>query len=152
RGDYFKGYKNNIVTRKLFPTSKMVANHTGVHVQRNKAIVGENAFAHESGIHQDGILKERSTYEIMDPLEVGLPENKLVLGKHSGRQAFKERVEFLGFKVDDQALDKAFEAFKHLADKKKSVYDEDIEALINDSTKDERQLWELVRFHVTSGS
>jgi 2-isopropylmalate synthase len=152
RADYYKGYSNGIVTKKLFPTSKMVSTFTGIHVQRNKAIVGENAFAHESGIHQDGILKERSTYEIMDPLEVGLPENKLVLGKHSGRHAFKDRVIFLGLKVDDQALDKAFEAFKTLADKKKSVYDEDIEAIIDQSTKDERQLWELVKFHVTSGS
>ncbi len=152
RADYYKGFNNNIVTKKLFPTSKMVSTFTGLHVQRNKAIVGENAFAHESGIHQDGILKERSTYEIMDPLDIGLPENKLVLGKHSGRHAFKDRVHFLGFAIDDKSLDAAFEAFKHLADKKKSIYDEDIEALVNQSTKNERQLWELVKFHVTSGS
>ncbi|MCE9590849.1 MAG: 2-isopropylmalate synthase [Planctomycetes bacterium] len=152
RGDYYGGYKTNINTKKIFPLSRMVSSLTGLHVQRNKAIVGENAFAHESGIHQDGMLKNRNTYEIMDPREIGLPENKLVLGKHSGRHAFKERVAFLGFTIGDAVLEKAFTEFKALADKKKDVYDEDIEAILDQELEQGRKLWELVRFQVTSGT
>lgn len=152
RSDYFAGYTNNINTKKLFPTSRMVSTLTTVHVQRNKAIVGENAFAHESGIHQDGILKERSTYEIMDPREVGVPENKLVLGKHSGRHAFKDRVMFLGYTLEDAQIDKVFVQFKALADKKKDVYDEDIEALLDQELETGRSLWEMTRFQVTCGN
>lgn len=152
RHDYFSRFTTAVNTKKLYPLSRMVSTLTGLHVQRNKAIVGENAFAHESGIHQDGILKERSTYEIMDPLEIGLPENKLVLGKHSGRHAFRERVAYLGYVLDDAGLDKAFTEFKALADKKKDVYDEDIEALLDQQLDQSRRLWELVRFRVTSGT
>ncbi|MCX5659948.1 MAG: 2-isopropylmalate synthase [Planctomycetota bacterium] len=152
RADYFGGYKTNINSKRIFPLSRMVSTLTGLHVQRNKAIVGENAFAHESGIHQDGMLKERSTYEIMDPREIGLPESKLVLGKHSGRHAFRERVVHLGYGVDEAIVEKAFEAFKALADKKKDVYDEDIEALLDQMMESERQLWEIVRFQVNSGT
>ncbi|MCC7204306.1 MAG: 2-isopropylmalate synthase [Phycisphaeraceae bacterium] len=152
RPDYFHRYETGINPRKIYPVSRMVSSFTGLHVQRNKAVVGENAFAHESGIHQDGVLKHRTTYEIMDPREVGVPENKLVLGKHSGRHAFRDRVVFLGYNVDDAAIDKAFEAFKALSDKKKDVYDEDIEAILDQQVQAERSLWELLRFQVTSGT
>jgi 2-isopropylmalate synthase len=152
RGDYFKDFRTNIKTKKIYPLSRMVAAMTGLQVQRNKAIVGENAFAHEAGIHQDGVLKERSTYEIMDPTDVGLPRNKLVLGKHSGRHAFRERVTELGYTLNDEQVEKAFTAFKALADKKKDVYDEDLEAILDQQLQSERRLWELVRFQVTSGT
>ncbi|MEE9211167.1 MAG: 2-isopropylmalate synthase [Phycisphaeraceae bacterium] len=152
RKDYYDKYATNINTKKIFPTSRMVSTLTGLHVQRNKAIVGDNAFAHEAGIHQDGMLKERSTYEIMDPRDIGIPASKLVLGKHSGRHAFRERVRYLGFSIDDDALEKAFEKFKALSDKKKEVYDEDIEAILDEQLQSERQLWALVRFQVTSGT
>jgi len=152
RSDYFKQFTTRINTHRIYPISRMVSALTGLMVQRNKAIVGENAFAHEAGIHQDGVLKERTTYEIMDPRDVGIPESKLVLGKHSGRHAFRERVVYLGFTLDDEALQQAFEAFKALADKKKEIYDEDIEAIIDQQLEQERQLWELVRLQVTCGS
>jgi 2-isopropylmalate synthase len=152
RKDYYSQYTTNINASKLFPLSRMVSTMTGLSVQRNKAIVGENAFAHEAGIHQDGMLKNRDTYEIMNPRDVGLPESKLVLGKHSGRHAFRDRIDAMGYAVDDETLEKAFEAFKALADKKKNVYDEDIEALLDQQMQDERQLWELERFQVTAGT
>jgi 2-isopropylmalate synthase len=152
RGDFYEKYSTNINTDRIYPTSRMVSNLTGLSVQRNKAIVGENAFAHEAGIHQEGVLKERTTYEIMDPRDVGIPESKLVLGKHSGRHAFRERVTFLGYSLDDDALQTAFDAFKALSDKKKDVYDEDIEAIIDQALEQERALWELVRFQVNCGT
>lgn len=152
RADYFSQYRTRIKTERVYPVSRMVSTMTGLSVQRNKAIVGENAFAHEAGIHQDGMLKERSTYEIMDPTSVGIPASKLVLGKHSGRHAFRERVAYLGYTADDGQVQDAFEAFKALADKKKEVYDEDIEAILDQQLHRDRQLWELVRFQVTSGT
>ncbi len=152
RKDFYDRYKTAINTKRIFPLSRMVSTFTGLHVQRNKAIVGENAFAHEAGIHQDGMLKHRDTYEIMDPRDVGIPESKLVLGKHSGRHAFRERVMELGFHVDDDVLQNAFTEFKALADKKKDIYDEDIEAILDTQLRHERRLWELVRFQVTSGT
>ncbi len=152
RKDYFAKYTTKINTKKIYPVSRMVSTMTGLQVQRNKAIIGENAFAHEAGIHQDGVLKERTTYEIMDPLDIGLPENKLVLGKHSGRHAFGQRVSHLGYTLDKNALDTTFEAFKALADKKKEVYDEDIEVIMDQQLRTGRQLWELVRFQVSSGT
>jgi len=152
RRDVFAGVRTGIDTRKIFPTSRMVATLTGVHVQRNKAIVGENAFAHESGIHQDGMLKHRSTYEIMDPRDIGVPESKLVLGKHSGRHALRDRVAELGYHLDDAALDRVYDRFKALADKKKDVYDEDIEAILDQELTAGVALWELARFQVTSGT
>jgi 2-isopropylmalate synthase len=130
----------------------MVSTLTGLVVQRNKAIVGENAFAHEAGIHQDGILKKRETYEIMDPATIGIPETSLVLGKHSGRHAFRERVNFLGYKLTDEQLESAFEKFKALADKKKEVFDEDLEALVDEQLELKDGLWELVGLQVTAGS
>ena len=152
RADYYSKYQTNIVTRKIYPTSRMVSNLTGLQVQRNKAVVGENAFAHEAGIHQDGMLKNRNTYEIMDPVSIGVPESKLVLGKHSGRHALNDRVVELGYSLDNETLDKVYEAFKKLADKKKDVYDEDIEAILDQELESGRQLWELVGFQVTSGT
>jgi 2-isopropylmalate synthase len=152
RADFYKGYRTGIDTKKIYPLSRMVSAMTGMVVQPNKAIVGDNAFRHEAGIHQDGVLKERSTYEIMDPKEIGLTHNNLVLGKHSGRHAFRERVRQLGYGVDEATLEKAFEAFKGLADKKKEVYDEDIEAILDEQLRSERRLWELVRFQVSSGT
>ncbi len=129
----------------------MVSTLTGLVVPRNKAIVGENAFAHEAGIHQDGVLKKRETYEIMDPAAVGIPKTLLVLGKHSGRHAFRERVIFLGYTLGDEQLQAAFEKFKALADKKKEVFDEDIEALVDDQLNLHSDLWELVGLQVTAG-
>ncbi len=119
-----------IDTTRLYPTSRLVSSITGMHVPRNKAVVGENAFAHEAGIHQHGMLKDASTYEIMKPEDVGLARSSLVLGKHSGRHAFRERVEQLGFTLDDTELNRAFEEFKELADRKKDIFDGDIEAII----------------------
>jgi len=118
-----------INTKLLYPLSRKLSHVTGTTVQRNKAIVGANAFAHESGIHQDGMLKERSTYEIMRPEDVGIPRTELVLGKHSGRAALRQRIADLGYHLNDDQLNAAFDAFKILADRKKEVYDADIEAL-----------------------
>src|SRR5438874_10190015 len=122
RSDYF-GLETTINTRRLCPTSRLVAHVTGIAVQRNKAIVGQNAFAHEAGIHQDGMLKERTTYEIMHPEDVGLAQTQLVLGKHSGRHALRDRVLALGYHLDDTQLQEVFEGFKVLADRTKVIYD-----------------------------
>jgi 2-isopropylmalate synthase len=151
RADYFK-CATRIDTTRLYPASRMVSTLTGLVVQRNKAIVGENAFAHESGIHQDGILKYRETYEIMNPLDVGLPTNQLVLGKHSGRHALRDRVVSLGYQLNDEQLEQVFVRFKALADKKKEVFDEDIEALIDDQLELTRGLWTLKSMQVVAGS
>jgi 2-isopropylmalate synthase len=137
---------------QIVPASKLVSGITGYPVQPNKAVVGANAFAHESGIHQDGVLKYRETYEIMDPAHVGIPKNVLVLGKHSGRHAFRDRVTQLGYTVNDELLENAFNKFKSLADKKKEVFDEDIEALIDDQLELDRGLWSLVQLQVVAGS
>jgi 2-isopropylmalate synthase len=128
RKDYF-GLETAIQTKKLYATSRLVSHVTGIVVQRNKAIVGQNAFAHESGIHQDGMLKERSTYEIMNPEDVGVPKTELVLGKHSGRHALKQRILDLGYHLSDSQLEKIYDGFKVLADRKKTIYNADIEAL-----------------------
>lgn len=142
-----------VETRRLYPTSRLVSNITGIHVPRNKAVVGENAFAHESGIHQDGMLKHASTYEIMRPEDVGISRSNLVLGKHSGRHAFRERVQQLGFTLDDEALNRAFGEFKKLADRKKEMFDADIEAIImNASTDGAGGPWTLEELHITAGT
>lgn len=143
-----------IRTQRLVPTSRLVCKITGLEVQRNKAIVGRNAFAHESGIHQDGMLKERSTYEIMRPEDVGLAKTDLVLGKHSGRAALADRARALGFNISAEQLQIVFERFKELADKKKEVYDGDIVALIQNVISGDvgEEAWTLVRFEVSSGS
>jgi 2-isopropylmalate synthase len=151
RGDFY-GIDTRIDTTKIYPTSRMVSTLTGLVVQRNKAIVGQNAFAHESGIHQDGVLKFRETYEIMSPDTVGIPQNTLVLGKHSGRHAFKNRIVELGYQLTDEQLEVAFTKFKALADKKKEVFDEDIEALIDDQLELQQQVWTLQSVQVTTGT
>ena len=130
-------------TREIARTSRMVSRLTGYQVQPNKAIVGRNAFAHESGIHQDGVLKERTTYEIMDATTIGLEANSLVLGKHSGRHALRNALEELGFKVDGAALNTAFKRFKELADKKKKVTALDLEAIVSDEMKQAPAAYEL---------
>lgn len=129
RGD-FLGAKTGINTQQIYRTSRLLQAITGIQMPPNKAIVGSNAFAHESGIHQHGVLAERTTYEIMTPESVGIPKNLMVLGKHSGRHAFKTRLEELGYELSQEKLDEAFKMFKSLADKKKVVSDRDIEALI----------------------
>src|SRR5436305_7915307 len=151
RGDYYN-LKIGINTKKLYHTSRLVSHVTGIQVQRNKAIVGQNAFAHEAGIHQDGMLKERSTYEIMNPEDVGLPKTELVLGKHSGRHALRERVQELGYHLDDQQLQRVFDQFKVLADRKKTIYDADIEALAETQISSAPILWVLEAFTCNAGS
>ena len=151
RSDFYKA-KTNIDSTKIFPASRMVSSLTGLSVQRNKAIVGQNAFAHEAGIHQDGMLKYRETYEIMDPSSVGIPSSSLVLGKHSGRHAFKDRVASLGYVLNDEQIEAAFARFKALADKKKEVFDEDIEALVDDQLELSLGQWKLEGLQVTAGS
>src|SRR3984957_19768490 len=126
----FFNVATNIQTNRLYPTSRLVSSITGQPIPRNKAVVGENAFAHESGIHQHGMLKHHSTYDIMRPQDVGLTRSHLVLGKHSGRHAFRERVKALGFELDELEFNRVFEEFKALADKKKELFDGDIEALV----------------------
>lgn len=149
----FYGLTTGINTKMLCPISRKLSNITGMHVQRNKAIVGQNAFAHEAGIHQDGMLKERSTYEIMRPEDVGLSSTELVLGKHSGRHALKSRVSDLGYHLNDEQLNKVFEEFKRLADLKKEIYDADIEALAeNQLQAGTGHLWTLVGFTSTAGT
>jgi len=150
RCDFFD-CSTRIATRFLFPTSRLLSRLSGLIVQRNKAIVGENAFAHEAGIHQDGVLKERSTYEIMRPEDVGVTESRLVLGKHSGRHALRERVKALGHDLSDEALEKVYDKFKVLADKKKEVFDADIQALIEEEMVEVPSLFALESFHVSSG-
>ncbi|MBN1521311.1 MAG: 2-isopropylmalate synthase [Candidatus Aureabacteria bacterium] len=152
RKDFFEGVMTNIDSTMILKTSKLVSRLTNIFVQPNKAIVGSNAFAHESGIHQDGILKKRETYEIIDPREVGFSESKLVLGKHSGRHAFREHVEKLGFRLPEEKIEKAFEGFKSLADKKKTVYDEDIIAIVEDEIGNVPEIFHLEYLSVTSGS
>jgi len=150
RADYY-GVQTGIDTKQLMKTSRLVSTVTGVHVPPNKAIVGHNAFAHESGVHQDGMLKHAGTYEIIRPEDVGRDSERLVLGKHSGRHAFRARLEELGITLTDEHLDHAFGEFKHLADKKKVIYDEDIEALIRDEIEEAPAIYDLVSFHTTSG-
>lgn len=141
-----------VVTKRLVPISRLVTNVTGLQVQRNKAIVGRNAFAHEAGIHQDGMLKERSTYEIMRPEDVGLAKTDLVLGKHSGRAALADRAQALGYHLSPDQLQSVFDRFKLLADKKKEIYDGDIAALIEEQMHDLPEAWSLVSYLIASGS
>ena len=141
-----------IKTQEIYKTSRLVSKITGIVVQPNKAIVGANAFAHEAGIHQDGFLKERSTYEIMKPEDVGIPQSKLVLGKHSGRHAFKMRLHDLGYELGESDLNSAFEKFKHLADQKKYIFDEDIETLVSQEVSKVPEVYALLGLSVESGS
>jgi len=146
------GFETGVDTRELARTSRLVSRLTGYPVQPNKAIVGRNAFAHESGIHQDGVLKERSTYEIMDARSVGLEANSIVLGKHSGRHALQSALAELGFALDGAALNTAFKRFKEVADRKKQVTALDLEALVAEELRDEVRAYALEWFDVEASS
>lgn len=141
-----------IVSEKIYPTSRLITSITGVPVQPNKAIVGANAFAHESGIHVDGILKERTTYEIMTPETIGLSGSRMVLGRHSGRHGFADRCESLGYKLSKEEIDAAYEKFLEIADKKKEVFDEDIAAIITDEVRAVEHTYTLEYLHVACGT
>jgi len=153
RSDYYHT-ATRINTRRLVPTSRLLTNITGMHVQRNKAIVGRNAFAHEAGIHQDGMLKESTTYEIMRPEDVGFIKTDLVLGKHSGRAALNDRARALGYHLTNEQLQEVFDEFKQLADKKKEVYDADVAALIEKRMNVTEDVWKLAGYevHATGGA
>ncbi|MFO1027718.1 MAG: 2-isopropylmalate synthase, partial [Acetobacteraceae bacterium] len=145
-------FKNNINTKQILRLSKMLSTITGFDVQPNKAIVGRNAFAHEAGIHQDGVLKHAGTYEIMLPEDVGWAKNSLVLGKHSGRAAFRDRLDQLGYKVGQNQLNDAFRRFKDLADRKKVVFDEDLIALVDDEVMRDHERIRFVSLDLYAGS
>lgn len=142
----------NIDTRQIYKTSRLVSNLTGMLVQPNKAIVGANAFAHESGIHQDGVLKNKLTYEIMDAQLIGLTDNQIVLGKHSGRNAFRSRLTELGFELSETELNKAFVRFKDVADKKKEISDRDLEAIVNDEIQQTPDLFRVELVQISCGN
>jgi 2-isopropylmalate synthase len=151
RKDFF-GADTGVRTEEITRTSRLVTKITGISVQPNKAIVGANAFAHESGIHQDGLLKERTTYEIMRPESVGLVKTHLVMGKHSGRHAFRDRLREMGYELSDEDLNKAFERFKRLADQKKEVFDEDLEAIVSDEMQQIQEVFVLKHLKAESGT
>ena len=151
RADYYK-VGTRINTKKLGAVSRLVSSITGMTVQRNKAIVGQNAFAHEAGIHQHGMLMERTTYEIMRPEDVGFTGSNLVLGKHSGRHAFRDRITQLGCNLDDKTFEKVFEDFISLCDKKKNVYDADILALVENRQTATADRWKMNSFHTSAGT
>ena len=145
-------FQVGVATHEITRTSKLVSVITGFPVQPNKAVVGANAFAHEAGIHQDGVLKEATTYEIMTPDSVGLVTNRMVLGKLSGRHAFRDRLNILGYDLSATQLDQAFRRFKEVADKKQELFDEDLEALVDDEVIREAEHYRLIRLHVASGT
>jgi 2-isopropylmalate synthase len=151
RKDFF-GIDTRVNTQEIFRSSRLLSHITGVHVQPNKAVVGENAFAHEAGIHQDGVLKEKLTYEIMRPADIGRSANKLVLGKHSGRHALAARLKDLGFEVDEAELGKAFTKFKDLADKKKEIFDDDLISIMKDEIAQVPETYALDYLHIISGT
>ncbi|MDR2480125.1 MAG: 2-isopropylmalate synthase [Treponema sp.] len=151
RQDYFTA-DTRIDSTQIYAASRLVSQVTGVKVQPNKAIVGDNAFAHEAGIHQHGVLAKRETYEIMTPESVGIPKNRMVLGKHSGRHAFEERLKDLGLQTNAEQFETVFACFKELADKKKMVSDRDIEALVMDTTVSVPETWKLDHWAVNTGS
>jgi 2-isopropylmalate synthase len=152
RRDQFPDVDTGIRTTEIYPTSRMLSSIIGVPVQPNKAIVGDNAFAHEAGIHQDGVLKHQTTYEIMTPQSIGRSSNELVLGKHSGRHAFRDRLVELGFEVTGDDFERAFKRFKALADKKKAIYNEDLEAIVADAGMHADDRFRLGDLQVTSGT
>ncbi len=152
RPDVFQGLYTGINTKEIFRASRLVSKLTDFVVPPNKAIVGRNAFRHESGIHQDAILKKRITYEIMDPKDVGVSSSQLVLGKHSGRHAFGDRLKNMGFHLDGKQLNKAFARFKDLADKKKDIFDEDLRTIVEDEIRVAQPLWKFRSFDVHSGN
>ncbi|MBU2591328.1 MAG: 2-isopropylmalate synthase [Nitrospinota bacterium] len=146
------GITTGVKTEEIYKTSRLLTSITGVDVQPNKAVVGRNAFAHEAGIHQDGVLKEKTTYEIMTPESIGLQQNRLVLGKHSGRHAFSERLEKLGIQLKPKELNLAFVRFKDLADRKKEIFDEDLRAIAEDEINKVEEVFSLEYLHTTSGN
>jgi 2-isopropylmalate synthase len=151
RKDLFPFY-TRVNPKHIIATSRLVSKITGMVVQPNKAIVGSNAFAHESGIHQDGVLKEKTTYEIMTPESVGIPKSSLVLGKLSGRHAFKERLKELGFRLSEEDFELAFNRFKALADKKREIYDEDIESIVVEEILRMPRRFKLIYLNVIAGN
>jgi 2-isopropylmalate synthase len=150
RADFYE-LETGIDSRRIYPTSRLLSQITGLVVQRNKAIVGQNAFAHEAGIHQHGVIQNRLTYEIMKPEDVGLADNSLVLGKHSGRHALRKRLHEIGYDLTEAELDRTFGAFKALADTRKEVLDQDLESLMKGSRAEHTDAWELVDLHLSSG-
>ncbi len=151
RNDYFHLH-TNVETKEIFRVSRMVSRLTGMTVQRNKAIVGANAFAHESGVHQDGVLKERTTYEIMRPEDIGIEGSDLVLGKHSGRHAFRDKLAKMGIKLTDTEIENAYHRFIELADKKKNIYDDDLLAIARDQMDVVENAFILDYLHVSAGT
>jgi 2-isopropylmalate synthase len=145
-------FHTRIIPKHLFPTSRLISKITGMVVQPNKAVVGANAFAHQSGIHQDGILKEKLTYEIMTPDSVGIPKTSIVLGKLSGRHAFRERLKDLGYRLSETDLELAFKRFKQLADKKRDLYDEDIESIVVEEILRVPRRFKLIYINVVAGN
>ena len=151
RKDYYKA-DCGIYTKQIYRASKLIQTITGVPVAPSKAVVGENAFAHEAGIHQHGVMENHSTYEIMSPLDIGIPKNKMVLGKHSGKHAFEDRLTELGYSLSKQDIADAFKRFKMLADKKKVISDGDLDALVAMKLETTEQYYKLDNFVINSGS
>jgi 2-isopropylmalate synthase len=157
RADFFSQagtgtLRTNINTKEIYRTSQLVSQLTGFVIQPNKAVVGANAFAHEAGVHVDGILKERTTYEIMKPETIGLVGSRMVLGRHTGRHGFAERCKKLGFKLNKQEIEHTYQRFLEIADKKKEVFDEDLAAIVNDEIRIVEQIYQLEYLHVASGT
>jgi len=152
RRDQFGDLKTGIKTERLYRVSRLVSQLTGMTVQRNKAIVGANAFAHESGVHQDGMLKERSTYEIMHPEDVGIEATELVLGKHSGRHAFKHHLSEMGLILADDELERSYDRFIVLADKKKQIYDDDLLMIVREEMVEASAVYVMDKLHVSTGT
>ena len=151
RKDFFQ-LTTRVISEQIYSTSRLISHISGIAVQPNKAIVGNNAFAHESGIHQDGLLKEKITYEIMTPESIGVPQTTLVLGKHSGRHAFRVRLKKLGYELTDEEVNAAFKRFKDLADKKKEVFDEDLEAIMAEEVRKVPEKYKLLNLNAASGT
>ena len=152
RPDVFEDLDTNVRTTEIYPTSRLLSSIIGIAVQPNKAIVGDNAFAHEAGIHQHGVLENARTYEIMTPQSIGRPSNELVLGKHSGRHAFRERLTELGYELADEEFQRAFKEFKDLADRKKVIYNEDLESIVGASVVVEEGRFRLGNLVIQSGT
>jgi len=151
RKDFFH-LTTRVISEQIYSASRLISHISGIPVQPNKAVVGSNAFAHESGIHQDGLLKEKITYEIMTPESIGVPQSTLVLGKHSGRHAFRDRLKKLGFDLTDEEINAVFKRFKDLADKKKEVFDEDLEAIMAEEVRKIPERYRLLNLNAASGT
>ncbi len=150
--DEYWGYFTDINIKEIYPASRMISNYTGMIVQPNKALVGENAFAHESGIHQDGVLKNRQTYEIINPESIGIRSNKIILGRHSGRHGLKARLSILGYELTEESLSSIYSQFLELADKKKEIFDDDLRALMGENLEQDSEFYSLEYLHVNVGT